>query len=80
MKKEEALEATIALTAATAATIAKQRDTLLTENRKLRIALRESLRYLESTDGSVGDLFGCAVKVHEFVNWDRLANNKDNEK
>jgi hypothetical protein len=44
-----------------------------TEIEKLRKALRESMRYVESTDGTRGDLVGCAVNVHEFLAWLRLA-------
>jgi len=44
-----------------------------TEIEKLRKALREAVRYVESTDGTRGDLVGCAVNVHEFLAWVRLA-------
>jgi hypothetical protein len=45
-----------------------------TEIKRLRKALRESMRYVESTDGTRGDLVGCAVNAHEFLDWVRLAN------
>jgi hypothetical protein len=45
-----------------------------TEIKKLRKALREAMRYIESTDGTRGDLVGCAVNTHEFLDWIRLAN------
>ena len=41
--------------------------------RKLREALREAMRYVESTDGTRGDLMGCQVNAHEFLAWVRLA-------
>lgn len=47
---------------------------------KLRNALKECLRYVESTAGTRGDLVGCAVNEYEFMGWVRVANGTENRK
>ena len=43
-----------------------------TEIKKLRKALCQAMRYVESADGTRGDLVGCEVNAHEFLDWVRL--------
>jgi hypothetical protein len=39
---------------------------------ELQNALREAMRYVESTDGTRGELAGTAVGAHEYLRWVRL--------
>jgi hypothetical protein len=45
----------------------------LAERDEARKALREAMTYLESTDGTRGYMYGCAVNALTFLNWVRAA-------
>jgi hypothetical protein len=53
----------------------KDFDSALQKIRILENVLRECMRYVESTDGTKGDLVGCAVHRIEYVQWVRLTKN-----
>lgn len=40
----------------------------------LKRCLKEAIRYVETTDGTRGDLVGCQVNANTFLDWVRASN------